>query len=213
MAQRESYGTWTSFGVDKKLNKWNLSAETELRTIYYLRLIDRWSLGFSTDYSILKQLKVGVGYEFMNTLDKKYLNYQFRNRFNVSTAGKLKFQDFTFSLREKIQLTFKDESKRIRSDGSIDVYSVNPEWDWRNKMQISYNIPHCRISPALSVETFYELNNPDGNGFDNFRYTLSFTYKINKRNSFEVYGLFNDSPGSDEAFGKYILGGGYSHSF
>jgi hypothetical protein len=212
-AQSDRYGTWTSIAVEKKLHKWNLGAETELRTINYLNRIDRWSLGISADYSILKQLKIGAGYQIMNSWDEKYIDYQIRSRFNVSTTGKLKWNNLSFSLREKLQVTFKDESDRIRSNGTIDTYKMNPEWTWRNRMLMSYNISHCALTPSFSVETFYQLNNPDGNTFDNVRYTLSLDYKINKQNSITVYGLINSKLNSDDASGKYILGVGYTHSF
>ena len=212
-AQNERYGTWTSIGIEKKLNKWNFGAETELRTVCYLRLINRWSLGLSADYDLLKQLKVGAGYQLMNTLDTKYLNYQIRNRFNASATGKLNLSHFTFKLRERIQVTKKDDSKRIKDDDSIDTYKIDPEWSWRSRLQISYRIPHCKVTPAFSAESFYQLNNPDGNAFDNMRYTLSFDYKINKRKNIEIYGLINSKLESEDAYGKYILGVGYTYSF
>ena len=212
-AQSNRYGTWTSIAVEKKLHKWNLGAETELRTINYLNRIDRWSLGISADYSILKQLKLGVGYQLMNSWDEKYIDYQIRSRFNVAATGKLKWNNFSFSLREKLQVTFKDESDRIKSNGTIDTYNMDPEWTWRNRMLLSYNISHCALTPSFSVETFYQLDNPDGNTFDNVRYTLSLDYKINKQNSISVYGLINSKLNSDDASGKYILGVGYTHSF
>ncbi len=212
-AQSDRYGTWTSISVEKKLHKWNLGAETELRTINYLNRIDRWSLGISADYSILKQLKLGVGYQLMNSWDEKYIDYQIRSRFNVSTTGKLKWNNFSFSLREKLQVTFKDESDRIKSNGTIDTYKMNPEWTWRNRMLMSYKISNCALTPSFSVESFYELNNPDGNTFDNVRYTLSLDYKINKQNSIAIYGLINSKLNSDDANSKYILGVGYTHSF
>lgn len=212
-AQSDRYGMWTSIAVEKKLHKWNFGAETELRTINYLNRIDRWSLGISADYSILKQLKIGAGYQIMNSWDEKYIDYQIRSRFNVSTTGKLRWNNLSFSLREKLQVTFKDESDRIRSNGTIDTYKMDPEWTWRNRMLMSYNISHCALTPSFSVETFYQLNNPDGNTFDNVRYTLSLDYKINKQNSISVYGLINSKLNSDDASGKYILGVGYTHSF
>ncbi len=209
-SQAESFGTWTDISVEKELTKkWNIEAETELRTIYYVRLIERWSLGLSTDFSINKHFDVALGYDFQNKLDLKYLNYQFRNRFNASGTGKWKFNDFTFSLREKVQVTAKDDSNRLDENGVIDSYKVNPEWSWRNKLEISYNIPNFKINPSFSVESFYQLNNPDGNTFDNLRYILSFDYKLNKRNKLEVYGVYNSSLDSDDAYGKYILGVGY----
>jgi len=223
-AQSESYGTWTSVGVEKDFGKWNVGAETELRTIYFARLIDRWSLGVNADYSIIKQLKIGIGYQYMKALDFKldddgYLianyytkNYFDRHRFNASATGKIKWNDFTFSLRERAQITIK-ENRIITSDGTVDDYNVNPAWVWRNKGQISYNIPKCKITPAFSVETFFDLNNPDGNSFNNFRYLLSFDYKLNKRNTIELYGVLNSALNSEDSYGKYILGISYNYSF
>jgi len=212
-AQREKWGTWTSFGVEKKLDKWNFGAETELRTIYAVRLIDRWSISLDADYALIKPLKVGVGYQLMNTLDTKYLNYQLRNRFSGWVTGKQKWGKWSVSLRERLQVTVKDDSKRIDDNGGIDTYKINPAWVWRNKLNLSYNIRKNPITPGFSVETFYELNNPDGNQFNNFRYTLYADYKLNKHNVLEVYGLINQKTDEDEDYGKYIIGLSFTHSF
>ena len=218
------YGSWTTISLEKELSKkWELGAEAELRTIYYARLMERMSLGLSADYTILKGWKVGAGYQIMNKLDTKYLNYQVRNRFNLSTSGRLKFNDLTISLRERIQLTTKDDSKRIRDDQTIDRYKINPEWKWRNRVQISYNIPNFKITPTFSVESNFQLNNPDGNHFDKMRYILSLGYKIKKVHQIEVFGVLNDEfesddagviiSSSDDVYGKYNLGVGYKYSF
>lgn len=219
------YGSWTTISLEKELSKkWELGAEAELRTIYYARLMERMSLGLSADYTILKGWKVGAGYQIMNKLDTKYLNYQVRNRFNLSTSGRLKFNDLTISLRERIQLTTKDDSKRIRDDQTIDTYKINPEWKWRNRVQISYNIPNFKITPTFSVESNFQLNNPDGNHFDKMRYILSLGYKIKKVHQIEVFGVLNDefesddagaiiSSSDDDVYGKYNLGVGYKYSF
>jgi hypothetical protein len=213
-SQSENYGTWIGISGEKKLNKWEVSAETELRTIYFLRLIDRWSIGAALDYSILKQLKIGVGYQLMNSLDydADYVkDYFIRNRLNASATGKLKWNDFSFSLRQRIQVTFKEE--RMQTDGTIDDYKMNPAWAWRNRLQVEYNIPNCKITPSASVETFYDLNNPDGNSFENIRSVLSLDYKLNKKNHVELYGVINSELHSDDADGKYILGLSYKHTF
>ena len=211
-AQRENFGSWTSIAVDKKLNKFEIGAETEFRTIYAFRLLDRWSLGVNADYDLSKTFKLGAGYQLMNKLDKKYLNYQIRNRFNISGTGKLKFKDLSISLRERIQTTTKNESNRLRENGTIDTYKMNPEWSWRNRLTLSYNIPNFKITPSLSAESFYQLNNPDGNRFDNMRYQLAFDYKFDKRNQIEVFGVINSELDSEDASGKYILGVAYKYS-
>lgn len=229
LAQSE-FGSWTTVSVEKELNKkWELGAEAELRTIggndvYFVRLMERMSVGLSADYRIMKGWKVGAGYQIMNKLDAKYLNYQWRNRFNLSTSGRLQLNDFTFSLRERIQLTSKDESKRLKDNGTIDTYKINPEWKWRNRMQVSYNIPKCKITPTFSVESNFQLNNPDGNTFDKMRYVLSFDYKIKKKHVIELFGVLNDeleaedasavvSSSDEEVYGKYNIGVGYKFLF
>ncbi len=212
-SQAENFGTWTTLSIEKKINKWDLSTETELRTVYYIRLIERWSLGVSADYNLIKPIKIGIGYDLMSKLDTKYLNYQLRNRVNGFVSGKFKISDFSFTLRERVQVTTKDESGRIKDDETIDTYNINPEWSWRNRLQMSYNIPDFKITPSISAESFYQLNNPDGNSFDNLRIILSFAYKYKKHNLFELYGVHNTEFDSDDALGKYVLGMSYKYSF
>lgn len=207
-AQNE-LGTWTSLEVEKKFQKVDIGAEAEFRTIYGLRLMDRWSLGANINYQPIKPIKIGFGYSLMNVLDEKYANYQFRSRLYASATGKLKLDRFSISLRERIQFTTKDASNRIKSDGTVDDYKINPALVWRNRLLVDYNIPDCKLSPSFSVESFYELNNPDGNQFDKFRFTLAVDYKINKSNSVSVFSVYNNKPTDDENSGKYILGIGY----
>ena len=213
MAQAQ-YGTWTSVGVEKKLGKWKLEADTEIRTIYYLRLINRWSIGLDAEYKIAKPLEVGLSYTLMNVLDQKYLNYQFRNRFNVGITGKQKWGRFDFSLSEGLQLTTKNASKRIDDYGNTDTYKINPALMWKNSMQTEYDIPKSKLTPGGEIESYYELNNPDGNKFDKLRYSLFLKYKINKHNSLKLAGIYNDELGSDDAdySGKYIVDLKFSHT-
>lgn len=210
MAQTGEFGTWTSVGIERKWDKFDLGAETELRTIYGLQLIDRWSLGFDAGYKPLSFLKLSFGYNLMNVLDQKYSNYQFRNRFNLSATGKIKTGRLSFTLRERLQLTTKDESNRIKTDGTIDTYKINPALMWRNRLLAEYNIPNSKLTPSLSAESFYELNNPDGNSFTKMRYTLAMDYKLNKKNYLTIYGVYNNGLGTDDDdSGKYILGISY----
>ncbi|MGC3979411.1 MAG: DUF2490 domain-containing protein [Paludibacteraceae bacterium] len=209
---QSQYGTWTSFAIDKKVHKWNFQAETELRTIYYARLINRWSLGIDAEYKIVKPIGVVFGYQFMNVLDQKYLNYQFRNRFTADIFGKQKWGNFSFSLTEGLQLTTKNDNKRIKKDLTIDTYKVNNAWMWKNGIEVEYNIPKCKITPEFDFKSYYTLNEPDGNVFDKLRYTLSLKYKLNKHNFINVFGVYNHELGEDDAdySGKYILGVKYT---
>lgn len=209
-AQIENFGTWSTVSIEKKLGDFKLNAETELRTIYAVQLINRASVGLGADYRVNDYLKVAMGYSFMNHLDTKYKNYQFRHRFNAGATGRIQVDRFTFSLRERVQLTTKDDSNRIRENGTIDTYRINPAWVWRNRLQAEYNIRKSKFTPSVSAESFYELNNPAGNNFYKMRYTLSCDYRINKRNTVSVYTVFNSGVDDDDMYGKYILGINYN---
>jgi hypothetical protein len=210
LAQIEEFGTWSSLSAEKSIGEIGLSAEAELRTIYGMQLINRASIGLGIDYRINDYLKVAAGYNFMNTLDTKYYNYQLRHRYNTSVTGRIKVERFTFSLRERVQLTSKDESKRIRENGTIDTYRINPAWVWRNRFQAEYNIRKSKFTPSISAESFYELNNPAGNSFYKMRYTLSCDYRINKRNSVSAFAVLNTGFDDEDLYGKYILGINYN---
>lgn len=212
-SQNDDYGLWTTLGATKEIGKWDLSAEAELRTQNYLKELDKWSLQAEADYSVLKQLKIGASYQFICFNDIKYNDLQPRNRFILFIQGKQKFGDFTFTLRERLQITSKDESDRIKKSGKINYYAVNPEWTWRNRLKILYNFPYFPINPSLSFESFYQLNNPVGNTFDNLRYTLSLNYNPTKHHGIELYGLINKEINTIDPVTKYVFGIGYIFSF
>jgi hypothetical protein len=213
MSQDYEYGVWTSFTVTKKISKWDLSSSAELRTIEYFNDISRFSVDFNGGYNLLKRLKIGAECKFIYFHDFKYSDFQPRGRYSVYTQGKLKLDRFSFSLYEKLECTLKDVSDRIRASGTIDTYKINPEWYWRNKLKIQYDIPALPLTPALSVESFYQLNNPDGNIFDELRYTLSLQYKFSKRQSVEIFGLMSPKINTAESITKCVGGINYTISF
>ena len=219
-AQQEA-GVWSTISIDKKIyEKWNLGAETELRTyggtdIYLVEQIERWTLTANVGYSPVKPLNLSATYILMDVFDRKYDNYQWQHRFYLSAAGKQNWGNFSFSLRERLQTTTKNDSKRIKPDGSIDAYKVKTDMVWRNRLLVAYNISDFPITPSASVETFYTLNNPDGNKINEVRYILSLAYKINSKNTFELYGLYRQDPSNpskEGSYGIYILGLSYKIS-
>jgi hypothetical protein len=212
-AQTTESAIWTTVGLNKDFGKWDFSTEAEIRTPTGFEQINRSSLQVEASYNIFKKLKVGASYQFMYYYDEKYSDYQPRNRAALFVQGKQKWGDFTFSLRERVQVTTKDESDRIKKSGKIDTYKINPAWMWRNRLKVAYNIPHIKLEPSLSVESFYELNDPDGNDFCNMRYTLSLSYNFNKHHSIELYGLMDREMNVNNATNSNVTGIAYSFSF
>ena len=211
-AQSNEYGVWTSADVQKKLGKWDLEVNTGLRTSSGLSQLQRLNLKLEVDYKIVKHVTAGLSYKYMYFYDEKYTDYQPRIRYAAFVQGKQKSGNFKFSLREQYQRTIKDESDRIKESGNYDNYKINPEWEWRNRLNIEYNIPHFKITPDFSFETFYQLNSEDRR-FNELRYTLSFKYKITKHHEIEMSGLLKKEINTDDPVKTYIGGIGYIYSF
>jgi hypothetical protein len=212
-AQTTDFGVWSSIGAKKKLGKWKLGIYTELRTNDNTRQIHRLDYKLDVEYDVVKAVEIGVSYKFIYFNDVKYFDYQPRQRYTLHVQGEQKFGDFKVSLREKVQRTIKDESDRQKENGDYDNYKINPDWIWRNRLKIDYNIPHFRVNPSISFETFYLLNNPDGNTFNNLRYTLELNYKLSKHHAFEIYGLIEKEIHVDNPLTTYISGIGYVLTF
>ncbi len=204
-AQSDDFGIWMSAGVKKEIKKWTFEMEEELRTADHSGEIERIATELSVEYDLLKPLTLGVAYQFIDFHDLENDDFQPRHRINFYVQGKKKWGDFTFSLRERVQNTYKDESERS--------YKINPKWSWRNKAKAEYNIPHCRINPYLSFETFYQLNNPDGNKFDGLRYTLGGDYKISKHHKINLFGLIDKEINVKNPVREFVIGTGYTYSF
>ncbi len=212
-AQDDSFRTWTSVGVKKSLNNWELSTEAEIRKAGFYEKTLRSSIGFAAYYDVSKVIEVGPAYTLIQFYDSKYDDYQMRHRFDFTVTGKHEIKRFTIRLREQIEYTNKDESDRIRDNGTIDTYRINPELLWRNRLKISYNVKGIPLTPSLAAESFYQLNNPDGNIFEKFRYTMSLSYKVAKQHEFQLFSIINQDRADPNSQTEYVLGLGYTFDF
>lgn len=213
ISQTTDFGVWTSIGAAKKFNKFNIETEGCFRSKSNSEQIDRLSFQIDGSYNIFKPLKVGASYEYMYYNDTKYSDFQNRHRLSLFLQGKQKLGRFSFSLTERVQVTTKDESDRIKSSGKIDTYRIDPAWTWRSKIKVAYNIPKTPLTPSLSAEAYYILNDPDGNTFYKLRYTLALSYKFERNHAIEIFGLIDKEINTTDPVTTYITGLGYNYSF
>jgi hypothetical protein len=211
--QTNDFRIWSSAGVEKQLDNWSLAAEASFRTRNNAAEVNRLDIGLEAAYRICKQLKGGSGYQFIYYNDAKYSDFQPRHRFYIYLTGKQELGNFVCQIRERIQLTTKDESDRIKDNGETDVYSINPEITWRNRLKLAYNIPKFPLDPAISLESFYLLNNPDGNTFSKLRYEISLDYKLSRHHVLNLYGLIDKLINTDNPVRYVVVGIGYTYSF
>lgn len=202
-AQDNDFGAWVGVDLQKDIRNWTFSVGEELRTMNNAGTIRGSYTSLGVDYAPLKRLKFGTSYQFILFNDTDLDDIQPRHRLNLYTTGNFKLGNFKFNLRERFQMTFKDESERN--------YKMNPKNVWRNRLEVEYNIPDSKLTPSFSVETYYQLNNPDGNKFEQIRYKLAASYKLNKHNKLELFGLFDHEINVKNPVDQTVLGLTYTH--
>jgi hypothetical protein len=213
IAQTSDFGFWNTLGIEKKWNKFSFELESELRFNNNVSQFNRWGLQFQVSYKLFKPFEVGVAYEYQLFNDVDFSDIQPRQRYSAFLQGKLKMNRFSFIIREKARRTIKDERDRIDEYGNYDTYKINPKYEWCNYVKLSYNIPNFPITPSFSFHSFYQLNNPDGNLFDELRYTISLTYKFKKKHEFDLNGILKQEINVTDPVNTYIIGIGYKFSF
>lgn len=103
------FQTRLSLGIDKKLTKGlHLSLEEQFRFEDASTAIDRFQTSLGLSYKLNKYLKAGVSYVLLNPYKKSTSAFTNpRHRFSADVTGSYKTGDWTFSLRERFQLTHR----------------------------------------------------------------------------------------------------------
>ena len=228
-AQSDDFGMWYEVGAEKKLSKkWSVAGEAEFRTRNNSKTADRWSVGLNADNKILKNLKVSGGYVLLYDNNAEELDLKsdgltpnkwtptywgLRHRFNLSLQGSLKWQRFSFSLRERWQYTYrpKAEGKRydIDNDQWKDIRAKNKSV-LRSRLEVGYDIPNWKLDPYVSAEMFN-----DNNGIKKMRYTIGTEYKWQKKHVFGLSYKYQNVNSDDEDMdsNSHILGLRYKYKF
>lgn len=119
----DEFGIWGEMRAEKELStRWDVGAEMEHRSRDNLRMSDRWGFGIDASYKITPWLKASAGYVLLrdhnykeNTDQTIYADYWgTRHRFNVSLTSSVTWKQFTFSLRERWQYTYRPEKTAQR---------------------------------------------------------------------------------------------------
>jgi hypothetical protein len=223
-AQGDDFGIWTSADFEKKVFPgFDVSAGGEFRTRDNSKKIERWSANLGMDYAVFKHVKVDAGYVFIynnvagrTTSKGNYVSSYWtpRHRFYVSLTGEANAGRFNFSLRERYQYTYRPSTtaSKYDSDGgqkSDEVITGKGKNILRTRPMIKYDIAHSKFKPYASVEFFNSLS--DGT-LDKTRIKAGTSFKLNKRNAFDFYYLFQNHSDDDEPRG-HILGVGYTYKF
>jgi len=205
--QRNDAGMWATLSIQHPLTKKiNLVVDEELRLKENYQRINLFYTNIGVDYKLNKYIKISPTYR---TIQKKRLElgYSYRHRLMLDVTIKKKIQKITLSERGRYQIEVQDfyTSKK----GKL------PEHYLRFKTDIKYDL-RKKITPYVSCEFRYQIRNPRGDGplydkeFHRVRTVLGVEYEINKKNSINLYYLYQTEFDISTPESIYILGIGYS---
>ena len=204
IAQVNDAGLWTSINIEKKIvNGFTAGLTEEFRFNENVSELGTFFTEIGIAHKLIKKMTAGVSYRFIQNrnLDD---SYNVRHRLNLELAYRFKFHKISASIRER----FQSQVKEVQSSDA----GFSPINYLRSKISIKYDLKK-KITPWLSFESFYQLNNAAGNEIDNLRYALGFDYKINKQHSISLFYLINKEMNVNHPTTSYNSGISYTYSF
>lgn len=225
-AQSDDLGIWTSAEVRKKIFPgFDASIEGEFRTRDGLKNVERGTLAAGVAYRITPYLKADAGYTFIyshrpgeTTKKGNYVSdyWSPRHRMYLSLTGKLTWNRFDFSLRERYQYTYRTSQMVSKYDGDDGSQKADEEITGkgknvlRSRLQVEWNIKKSNFAPYASCELYHSMS--DSWTLDKTRWTVGTGYKINKKNSLDFFYRYQNHSDDDETNG-HVVGAGYKFKF
>lgn len=243
--QADDFGLWTDAELSQKLGNTGLNADVNLgfRSNNNLKNVDRWSAGFGLSYNLTSFLETAVGYDFLYSYNRascenKYDGdnwrgynlengyWRMKNRFHVDLKGTADIGRFSFSLRERYQLTgYNSTSTRkdkyrynsvLNPNGDIDYtlregypesetdYKKHKEKQYlRSCIKAEYNISGCPVSPYASFEISNNLT--ESFSLDKRRYSVGADWKIVKGQHLSFGYVYTNGNDDDDEGNLHVI--------
>lgn len=193
-------GLWTTMSLEYEINnKFSVILDEEFRLRDNFMTVNLFYTNLGMTYSPNRAFKFGLIYR---NIQKFRLNgfVSFRNRIMVDCIIKKKIQQWSFSMRTRVQGEVQDYY--------TSEFGKIPEFYLRNKFEVKYDLN--RWTPYVSVEfryQIYERKTRETNGlYHRARPALGVDYKINKRHSCGAYYLIQKEWNVSEIDELYIAG-------
>lgn len=200
--QKTDYGIWYEASAGKDLLKGlRLDLEASIRTNENAANIDKFYIESGLRYKFNDYFNAGIYYRFIDQKEKDD-KYHPRHRWYVQMKGTApSVARFTFSVRYRIQQQFKTYIE--------DPEDEEPEWFQRVRLELEYDVRGIPIKPYINAEMHTQLFIPNEFVADKWRSMVGIQYTLNKRHTFGLEYIYNDSRVSKPPF-ENLLGITYS---
>ena len=142
-------------------------------------------------------MKLGLAGDYIRRANSKGY-YENRYRLGVQLTYTETFRRFKFGMRTKLLSTFYDET--------TGEHRVNPKLYWRNRLQVSYQLPNSRFKYALSTELFWLTNDPKNRIVDNLRTVATVEYRLTRQHYLAAFARMDNDLQVKEPVDRFYLG-------
>lgn len=203
---QDVYGLWTGVEVVKPLsNSLSVSVAPELRMTSSPFRVDDMLLEANIAFKPLKWMQIVVGYRYSRFYESDFDDRFNGHRYSIAIRPKFQLGRFSFAYRGQYQ-----RSMIYWYDLG---YSIENKDNFRNRLQISYNVPKTKVEPFMMGELYYDLTSGKQREFNRLRVRVGVSYPFNKRNEVEVFGQYQTKLNAKTYETSYVLGVFYSFSF
>lgn len=173
-AQEKDFATWANVGFDYKVKPaFVISGAMEWRTKDNLSATDRIGMNIGGQYTLLPFLKVGAGYE-VHYRNRGEDGWKFRHRYRLDGTLSTRVRQLKFSLRERFQHTFDENS---------DVFHL------RSRAMVAYDLSNSKLEPYVSIEMYNGLNRGADFEIQRMRYRGGISFPLSSRWEADVFYL------------------------
>lgn len=200
--QKTDYGIWYEVKAEKKIiDKLRFDLEASIRTDQDASHIDKFYLEPGLRFKFNDYLAAGLYYRLIEQKEDDG-SYHLRHRWFMQVRGTApSVYRFTLAARYRIQQQFKTYIE----DPDDEV----PGWYHRLRFELDYDIKGIPLKPYVNVEMHSRLFNPNEYTIDKWRSMVGAEYTLNKRHTFGLEYIYNDSRVTKPAY-MNILGVTYS---
>lgn len=195
--QKTDYGIWYEASASKNIRK-GLRADLEasVRTNENAGNIEKFYLEPGLRYKFNDYFNAGVYYRFIEQKEKDD-QYHARHRWFFQMKGTApSVARFTFSVRYRIQQQFRTYYK--------DPEDREPQWYQRVRLELDYDVRGIPLKPYINTEMHLQLSDPNDIVADKWRSMVGIEYTFNKRHTFGLEYIYNDSRVTKPPFENFL---------
>lgn len=200
--QKTDYGIWYEAKAEKKIwNDLRADVEASIRTNENARNIEKFYIEPGLRYKFNDYFNAGIYYRFIEQKEKDD-QFHARHRWFFQMKGTApSVARFTFSARYRIQQQFKTYIE--------DPEDKEPQMYQRVRLELDYDVRGIPLKPYINAEMHLQLSNPNEIVADKWRSMVGIEYTLNKRHTFGLEYIYNDSRVTKPPF-ENLLGVTYS---